>query len=123
MDLLATTTIRRPAAEVYDFWRRLENLPTFMAHLKEVRSTGDRTSHWTASAAFDRTVEWDAEITDEVPGERIGWRSTGDADVPNTGKVWFVPAPDGASPTQQGRGPAATSYGVRGGDRIGHYVT
>ncbi|CCH17216.1 SRPBCC family protein [Micromonospora lupini] len=97
MDLLATTTIRRPVSDVYAFWRRLENLPTFMAHLQEVRSTGDRTTHWTASAPFDRSVEWDAEITDEVPDERIGWRSTGDADVPNTGKVWFVPAPDGVS--------------------------
>jgi uncharacterized membrane protein len=97
MDLTATTTIRRPPPDVFAFWRRLENLPTFMGHLDEVRTTGDLTSHWSASAPFDRTVEWDAEITDEVPDERIGWRSTGDADVPNTGKVWFVPAPDGVS--------------------------
>jgi uncharacterized membrane protein len=97
MDLTATTTVRRSVPEVYAFWRRLENLPTFMAHLDEVRSTGDRTSHWTASAPFGRTVEWDAEITDEEPDERIGWRSTGEADVPNVGKVWFVPAPDGVS--------------------------
>ncbi|MEW9533777.1 SRPBCC family protein [Microbispora sp. NPDC049125] len=97
MDLTATTTIRKPASDVYAFWRHLENLPAFMSHLDEVRSTGERTSHWTASAPFGRTVEWDAEIDDEVPGTRIGWRSTGDADVPNTGKVWFVPAPDGVS--------------------------
>jgi uncharacterized membrane protein len=97
MDLMATTTIRRPRSDVYAFWRRLEELSTFMAHLDEVRSTGERTSHWTASAPFGRTVEWDAEITEDVPGERIAWRSTGDADVPNQGKVWFVPAPDGMS--------------------------
>jgi len=97
MELTATTTIRKSASEVYAFWRELENLPTFMAHLDDVRSTGERTSHWVASAPFGTTVEWDAEITDEVAGERIGWRSTGDADVPNVGKVWFVPAPDGVS--------------------------
>jgi uncharacterized membrane protein len=95
MDLTATTTIRKPATEVYAFWHRLENLPTFMAHLDEVRSTGDRTSQWRASAPFDRVVEWTAEITDDVPDERLGWRSTGDADVPNRGQVSFVPAPDG----------------------------
>ena len=50
MDLTATTTIRKPASEVYAFWRDLENLPTFMAHLEQVRATGDRTSHWSASA-------------------------------------------------------------------------
>jgi len=97
MDLTATTTIRRPVSEVYASWRRLENLPSFMAHLDEVRETGERTSHWVASAPFGRTVEWDAEITEEVPGERIGWRSTGDADVPNSGEVRFTTAPDGES--------------------------
>jgi uncharacterized membrane protein len=97
MELTATTTIRRPASEVYAFWRDLENLPTFMAHLEQVRTTGDRTSHWSASAPFGSDVEWDAEIIEETPGEKIAWRSTGDADVPNAGTVRFLPAPDGVS--------------------------
>jgi uncharacterized membrane protein len=97
MELTATTTIRRSASEVYAFWRDLENLPTFMAHLEQVRSTGDRTSRWSAAAPFGRNVEWDAEIIDETPGEKLGWRSTGNADVPNAGTVRFEPAPDGVS--------------------------
>ncbi|MCU7723957.1 SRPBCC family protein [Actinoplanes sp. KI2] len=97
MDLTATTTIRKPASEVYAFWRDLENLPTFMAHLEQVRGTGDRMSHWVAAAPFGRDVEWDAEIIEETPAEKIAWRSTGDADVPNAGTVRFVPAPDGMS--------------------------
>ena len=97
MELTATTTIRKPAPEVYAFWRDLENLPTFMAHLEEVRATGDRTSHWSAGAPFGKNVEWDAEIVEEAPGEKIAWRSTGKADVPNAGSVRFVPAPDGVS--------------------------
>ncbi|MFF1607553.1 SRPBCC family protein [Amycolatopsis sp. NPDC058278] len=97
MELTATTTIRKPASDVYAFWRDLENLPSFMAHLEQVRTTGDRTSRWSASAPFGNDVEWDAEITDETPGERIEWRSTGKADVPNAGTVWFTPAPDGVS--------------------------
>jgi uncharacterized membrane protein len=97
MELTATTTIRKPPPEVYAFWRDLENLPTFMAHLEEVRATGDRTSHWSAGAPFGENVGWDAEIVDEAPGEKIVWRSTGDADVSNAGTVRFVPAPDGVS--------------------------
>jgi uncharacterized membrane protein len=97
VEVTATTTIRKPISEVYAFWRRLENLPRFMAHLDSVRATGEWTSHWTASAPFDETVEWEAEITDDRPNERIGWRSVGDADVPNQGKVWFLVAPDGES--------------------------
>ncbi|MFI9526455.1 SRPBCC family protein [Micromonospora rosaria] len=97
MELTATTTVRKPSQEVYAFWRDLGNLPTFMAHLEEVRSTGGRTSHWSASAPFGKSVEWDAEIVDEVAGEKIAWRSTGNPDVPNAGTVRFVPAPDGVS--------------------------
>jgi uncharacterized membrane protein len=95
MDTTATTTVIRPAQEVYDIWRELENLPTFMAHLDEVRTDANGRSHWRASAPFGRTVEWDAEITEDVPGQRIAWRSAGDADISNEGSVRFEPAPGG----------------------------
>ncbi|MEV4278625.1 SRPBCC family protein [Actinoplanes xinjiangensis] len=111
MELTATTTIRKPATEVYAFWRDLENLPTFMAHLEEVRTTGERTSRWTADAPFGKDVGWDAEIVDEVPGDRIAWRAIGDADVPNTGTVRFVPAPDGVSTEVH----VALTYDIPGG--------
>ncbi|MEV6844559.1 SRPBCC family protein [Actinoplanes sp. NPDC051411] len=97
MDLTAATTIRKPVSDVYTFWRRLETLPTFMAHLDEVHAVDERTSHWQASAPFGRTVRWDAEIIDDVPDEKLGWRSVDTADVPNAGTVWFRPAPDGVS--------------------------
>jgi uncharacterized membrane protein len=97
MELTATTTIRKSPPDVYAFWRDLENLPTFMAHLEQVRTTGDRTSHWSAAAPFGKDVEWDAEIVEETAAEKIVWRSTGDPDVPNAGTVRFVPAPDGVS--------------------------
>ena len=117
MELTATTTIRKPASEVYAFWRDLENLPTFMAHLEQVRATGDRTSHWSAAAPFGKDVEWDAEITEETPAETIGWRSTGDADVPNAGTVRFVPAPDGVSTEVH----VVLDYDIPGGEtRGGH---
>jgi uncharacterized membrane protein len=95
MELTATTTVTRPIEEVYAFWRGLERLGTFMAHVDEVRRTGPQTSHWTASAPFDTTVEWEAEIVDEVTGERIVWRSVEGADIDNSGEVMFVPAPGG----------------------------
>ena len=97
MDLTATITIRRPRSEIYAYWHQLENLSTFMAHLDDVRSTGGGRSHWTATAPFGKTVEWDAETDEDVPDEKIGWHSVGEADVPNRGKVFFVPAPDGVS--------------------------
>ncbi|MFR9805148.1 SRPBCC family protein [Pseudonocardia sp. RS010] len=97
MDLTATTTVRRSLPDVYAFWRLLENLPTFMEHLDEVRTTGERTSTWVASAPFDRKVEWDAVLIEDVANERIGWRSAEEAEVSNRGTVSFVLAPDGGS--------------------------
>jgi uncharacterized membrane protein len=95
MELSSTTTVAGTVDEVYGFWSRLERLPMFMAHLEEVRPAGDRRSHWRAAAPFGRSVEWDAETVDDVPGQRIAWRSLDGADVPNAGEVRFVPAPGG----------------------------
>jgi uncharacterized membrane protein len=95
MDTTATTTVGLPEQEVYEMWRDLDNLPKFMAHLEEVRPDGNGRSHWRAGAPRGRTVEWDAEITEDVPGQRIAWRSVGSADVHNEGSVQFVPAPGG----------------------------
>jgi uncharacterized membrane protein len=97
MELTATTTIRRPVVEVYAFWYELENLPRFMEYLDSIRRTGERTTHWKTSEPFGQDVEWDTELTETVDSERIGWRSSPGADVPNAGTVIFVPAPDGVS--------------------------
>ena len=96
-ELTATTTIRRPRREVYEFWRRLENLPTFMAHVDDVITVDEGRSRWRATAPFDRTVSWVAQLTDDVPDTLISWRSVGPTPTPNSGSVTFSTAPDGVS--------------------------
>lgn len=88
------TTVNRPVDEVYRRWRALEDLPRSMAHLRSVTVTGARTSHWVAEAPVG-TVEWDAVITDERPGELLAWRSADGADVDHRGTVRFREAPGG----------------------------
>jgi uncharacterized membrane protein len=88
-------TINKPLDELYRFWRHVENLPRFMAHLKSVQSTGHRRSHWVARAPFGMTAEWDAEITDERDNELIAWRSLEGSRIPNQGRVRFQRAPGG----------------------------
>lgn len=95
VDLTATTTVTRSRQETYEMWRQLDKLPSFMAHLDEVRTTGPATSHWRASAPFGQVVEWDAETTEDVPGERIAWRSLDTGAIHNEGDVRFIPAPGG----------------------------
>ncbi|MGV9990784.1 SRPBCC family protein [Streptomyces sp. NPDC003374] len=94
-ELTATTTVMRSPDEVYGLWRDLERLPSFMAHLDEVRVTGPSMSHWKARAPFGRTVEWDAETTQDLPGRLIAWRSVPGTGIDNSGEVHFHPAPGG----------------------------
>jgi uncharacterized membrane protein len=90
-----TVTVNRPKREVYDYWRRLENLPSFMKHVDSVRPTGAKSSHWKASGPGGVELEWDAEITSEKPGEEISWRTVDGAEVENSGSVEFHDAPGG----------------------------
>ena len=48
-----------------------------------------------AKAPLGKTVEWDAEIINEVQDKLIGWRSLEGADVPNAGSVHFTPLNSG----------------------------
>ena len=88
-------TVNRPREEVYRFWRNFENLPQFMSHLESVQVIDDRRSHWKAKAPAGKSVEWDAQITQDTPGELIAWESLEGADVANAGSVRFTDAPGG----------------------------
>lgn len=88
-------SINRSPEECYRFWRDLENLPRFMRHLQSVQVQDDTRSHWVAKGPAGALVEWDAEITEDRPGERLAWRSLEGADVPNAGAVTFEAAPGG----------------------------
>ena len=91
--VIRTITINHAPDEVYRFWRNFENLPRFMQHLESVEVLDDRRSHWKAAAPAGRTVEWDAEITEDRPGELIAWRSLEGADISHSGRVRFLKAP------------------------------
>jgi uncharacterized membrane protein len=84
-------TVDRPATDLYRFWRRLENLPQVMRHLKHVETFDDQHSHWKAEGAFGADVEWDAEIFNERENEMIAWRSLPGGDVDTAGSIHFKP--------------------------------
>ena len=86
-----TIIIDRPVSEVYRYWRNLENLPQIMRHLESVRMLDDRNSHWKVKGPAGMIIEWDAEIINDLPDERIGWRSLDTADIDNAGSVHFQP--------------------------------
>jgi uncharacterized membrane protein len=82
-------TILREPAELYSFWRELENLPKIMTHLKTVEPLDRVRSHWVADGPLGKSVEWDAEIFNDVENELIAWRSLPGSEVDTAGSVRF----------------------------------
>jgi uncharacterized membrane protein len=98
MEVSSTFTINKPKSDVYSFWRKLENLPLFMNHLKEVKELDDKRSTWTAKipGGFG-TVSWESGIQDDISGELISWSSLPGSTVDNAGEVKFSDAPNGGT--------------------------
>jgi len=90
INIMTKLTVNVPRQEVYDFWRKLSNLPLFMQHLKKVDVIDNERSHWVANVPGHLgKIEWDAEIVKEINGELLGWNSLPHASVNNAGKVEF----------------------------------
>jgi uncharacterized membrane protein len=87
--VVKSVVVNRSPEELYMFWRNFENLPRIMNHLETVRVLDEQRSHWVAKGPVGTSVEWDAEIVNDVPFQVIGWRSLMDADVANSGSVRF----------------------------------
>jgi uncharacterized membrane protein len=76
-----------PVRTAYNQWTQFEEFPLFMEGIKSVSQLGDRRIHWRAEV-LKRNVEWIAEITEQIPDERITWRSA--AGSKNAGTVSFA---------------------------------
>ncbi|HWP11550.1 MAG TPA: SRPBCC family protein [Ramlibacter sp.] len=75
-----------PVSTAYNQWTQFAEFPRFMDSVQEVKQLDDTHLHWRASVA-GKTKEWDAEITEQIPDQRIAWRST--SGVKNEGVVTF----------------------------------
>ena len=75
-----------PVRTAYDQWTQFETFPQFMEGVEEVRQVSDTMLQWRAEIA-GRTESWEAEITEQVPDQRIAWTSRSGAK--NAGVVTF----------------------------------
>jgi uncharacterized membrane protein len=81
-------TIDRPRKTLYRFWRDFTNLPEIIDGLQRVDVLDPRRSRWVMDAPLGQTVEWDVEITEDRPNERIAWAAS-DRGLANGGWVEF----------------------------------
>ena len=64
-----------PVRTAYDQWTQFETFPSFMEGVKEIRQLDDTHLHWVVEHN-GRRHEFDAEITEQRPDERVAWRTT-----------------------------------------------
>ena len=81
-----------PISTVYNQFTQFEEFPKFMDSVHEIKQIDDKHLHWRADIA-GKEVQWDAEITEQIPDERIAWRST--SGPMNAGVAMFRKLSDG----------------------------
>jgi uncharacterized membrane protein len=69
-------TVDVPVSTAYNQWTQFKEFPRFMPAVESVQQIDDTHLHWRARVG-GKLKEWDAEITEQIPDERIAWRSTG----------------------------------------------
>ena len=78
--------VQVPVRTAYNQWTQFEEFPQFMEGVEEIRQLDDTHLHWVTEIAGKRE-EFDAEITEQTPDQRVAWRSTSGAR--NAGVVTF----------------------------------
>jgi uncharacterized membrane protein len=64
--------INVPVRAAYNQWTQFEEFPRFMEGVKQVKQIDDKHLHWKADIG-GKEKEWNAEITEQVPDQRIAW--------------------------------------------------
>ena len=77
-----------PVSTAYNQWTQFEEFPRFMEGVASVKQVDDTHLRWVAEIAGERR-DWEAEIVEQVPDQKIAWRAV-DGKGPN-GVVTFEP--------------------------------
>jgi uncharacterized membrane protein len=105
-----------PVQVAYNQWTQFEEFPKFMQGVKEVRQIDDTTLHWTAEIGGQER-EWKANISEQIPDERIAW--AGEGDTPNAGVVTFHRLDDGTTRIMLQMEYDPTNFKEKAGDLLG----
>jgi uncharacterized membrane protein len=85
--VIETIDVDVPVGTAYNQWTQFESFPHFLSFVKSITQLDDKRLHWTVKiAGVER--EFDAEITEQLPDERVAWKSL-DGEVENAGVVTF----------------------------------
>ncbi|MGK4585178.1 SRPBCC family protein [Kitasatospora sp. HPMI-4] len=106
-----------PLHTAYNQWTQFEEFPRFMEGVEEVRQLDERHNHWRATIA-GVTREFDTEIVDQLPDERVAWRTVG-GDVAQKGVVTFQPLDEAHTRVRLAMEVAPEGLAERAADMLG----
>ena len=89
VDIQKSIHINAPVERVYAFWSNYENFPLFMSSVRKIHDLGGNRSRWVVSGPGGLPIEWDALVTERIPGDLIAWRSEPGSMLENAGVVRF----------------------------------
>ena len=69
-----TVDVEAPIRTVYDQWTQFESFPEFLDEVESIVQIDDTHNRWTVKVG-GATREFDAEIVDQHPDQRVAWRS------------------------------------------------
>lgn len=93
--ILESIDVSVPVTTAYNQWTQFESFPQFLDEVDSITQTDDTHTHWTVTVG-GATREFDAEITEQHPDERVAWTSTG-GDTAHAGVVTFHKLSDDTS--------------------------
>lgn len=87
VQIIETIDVDVPVGIAYNQWTQFETFPKFLDEVESITQTDDTHTHWTVKVA-GATREFDAEITEQHPDERVAWNSIG-GETEHAGVVTF----------------------------------
>ncbi|WP_426321097.1 SRPBCC family protein [Microbacterium sp. E-13] len=93
--IIETIDVDVPVSTAYNQWTQFETFPQFMDEVVSITQIDDTHNHWVVKIGpVER--EFDAEITEQHPDERVAWRSIG-GETAHAGVVTFHKLTDTSS--------------------------
>jgi uncharacterized membrane protein len=97
VDIQKTIKVAAPVEEIFRFWTNYENFPRFMAHVNEVRSSGEGKLHWTVTGPGGVPLQFETVVTELVPNRLIAWKTVPGSPFASSGVVRFQQNSDGST--------------------------
>ena len=93
--VVETIDVDVPVTTAYNQWTQFEEFPQFLSFVESINQVSDTLTHWTVNVAGTKR-EFDAEIVEQIPDERVAWNSIG-GEVNHAGVVTFHKLSDSSS--------------------------